>query len=184
MSAQPTVRVENQLVRFVPPSPIEGDLAVERLGALRQGDVVIHILDTPRATLVVDEQGSIVVHGTYRMEAARQAAKEFLLRLGLSDSGLKTELGSIVATFDFGRTLKMKRMLRRLGQLGREDDRLGCVRINDTRHQLELLVWQNGKVIAKEAKHANLVAMSSVYWMERFEEEGMFEEEFADAKDG
>ena len=177
MSTQPTVRVENQLVRFVPPEPIDGEMAVKKLGAVRQGGVVIHVLDTPRATLVVDGDGNLVVHGTYRMEVARLAAREFLLRLGLSDNGLKTELGGIIATFSFERKLKLKRLVRRLGKIAKEDNRLGCVRITDTRHQLELLVMANGKVIAKDASHANLVAMSSVYWMEKFEQEKLFEEE-------
>ena len=184
MSAQPTVRVENQLVRFVPSKPIDGDLAIDRLGAIRQGNVVIHVLDTPRATLVIDEQGSLVVHGTYRMEIARMAAKEFLLRLGLSDDGLKTELGSIVATFRFKHDVKLKRAVRRLGQIARDDQRLGCVRISDTRHQLELLVWRNGKVIAKDAGHANLVAMAAVHWMERFEQEGLFEDDTENGQEG
>ena len=40
-----------------------------------------------------DSEGRIIVHGTHRIEAARAAAKELLLRMGRDDSGLTTELG-------------------------------------------------------------------------------------------
>ena len=41
MSEPPTVRVENQLIRFVPPIPIELDVAVIKLGAIRQDDFAV-----------------------------------------------------------------------------------------------------------------------------------------------
>ena len=100
MSEPPTVRVENQLIRFVPPFPIELDVAVSKLGAIRQDDFAVHTLATPRATIIVDKEGRLVIHGTNRMEVARHAAKEFLLLLGKSDEGLKAELGGIIASFN------------------------------------------------------------------------------------
>ena len=77
------VRIENQLVRFVPPSPVDQASVVAQLGGQQTGGVVIKVLDRPRATLVIDQAGRIVVHGTHRVEAARAAAKELMLRLGL-----------------------------------------------------------------------------------------------------
>ena len=82
------VRIENQLVRFVTPQPVDQDSVVAQLGGQKTGGVVIKVLDRPRATIVIDQQGRIVVHGTHRVEAARAAAKEMMLRLGLNDSGL------------------------------------------------------------------------------------------------
>ena len=99
------VRIENQLVRFVPPQPVDQDSVVAQLGGQKTGGVVIKVLDRPRATIVIDQQGRIVVHGTHRVEAARAAAKEMMLRLGLNDSGLETELGPVVASFEFGQSL-------------------------------------------------------------------------------
>ena len=96
------VRVENQIVRFVSNQAIDQELVVAQIGGQRSGDVVIKALDKPRATLVIDSEGRIVVHGTHRVDAARAAAKELLLRLGLDDSGLQTELGPVIASFNFG----------------------------------------------------------------------------------
>ena len=76
------VRVENQIVRFVSNQAIDQELVVAQIGGQRSGDVVIKALDKPRATLVIDSEGRIVVHGTHRVDAARAAAKELLLRLG------------------------------------------------------------------------------------------------------
>ena len=60
MSEPPTVRVENQLIRFVPPFPIELDVAVNKLGAIRQDDFAVHTLATPRATIIVDKEGKVL----------------------------------------------------------------------------------------------------------------------------
>ena len=95
------VRVENQIVRFVSSQAIDQELVVAQVGGQRSGDIVIKNLDKPRATLVIDSEGRIVVHGTHRVDAARAAAKELLLRLGLDDSGLQTELGPVIVSFNF-----------------------------------------------------------------------------------
>ena len=102
------VRVENQLVRFVCPTPINGDQVVEELGGQRNSGVVIEALERPRATLVVDQEGRIVVHGAHRVEAARAAAKELLLRLGMDDSGLVAEMGPVVASFQYDQALNLE----------------------------------------------------------------------------
>ena len=59
------VRVENLLVRFTPTPRVDLEEAVERLGGVVNGDVIIKMLDKPRATLIIDVKG-IVVHGTHR----------------------------------------------------------------------------------------------------------------------
>ena len=83
------VRVENQLVRFVPKSPVSHDAVISQLAGQKNGNIVVKALEKPRATIVIDEEGRIVVHGTNRVEIARAAAKELLSRLGLDDSGLQ-----------------------------------------------------------------------------------------------
>ena len=67
------VRVENLLARFTPTPRVDLEEAVERLGGVVNGDVIIKMLDRPRATLIIDSEGRIVVHGTHRIEAARAA---------------------------------------------------------------------------------------------------------------
>ena len=61
MSGNIDVTVENQLVRFVAPEPIDGDAVVEQLQGQRVGKMVIKALRRPRATLVIDPEGRITV---------------------------------------------------------------------------------------------------------------------------
>ena len=87
------------------------------------------MLDKPRATLIIDGEGRIVVHGTH-IEAARAAAKEMLLRMGRDDSGLVTELGPIVASFNFGEPIDIQNVRMNLGSgTSSMDERLGCLRL-------------------------------------------------------
>jgi len=163
------VRVENLLVRFTPSPPVDLEEAVERLGGVKNGDVIIKMLDAPRATLIIDAEGRIVVHGTHRIEAARAAAKEMLLRMGRDDSGLVAELGPIVASFDFGEEIPIHNIRMNLGSgTSSVDERLGCLRIDDTRHDLELLIWPSGRCVALKARHPNMVAMSAIHWKGKF----------------
>ena len=163
------VRVENLLVRFTPSPPIDLEEAIERLGGVKNGDVIIKMLDVPRATLIIDADGRIIVHGTNRIEAARAAAKEMLLRKGRDDSGLVAELGPIVASFNFGEEVPVHNLRMNLGSgTSSFDERLGCLRLNDTRHDLELLIWADGRCVALNARHANMVAMSAVHWKGKF----------------
>ena len=159
------VRVENQLVRFVPQSPVDHDAVVSQLSGQKTGNIVVKALEKPRATIVIDEAGRIVVHGTHRVEAARAAAKELLLRLGLDDSGLQTELGPVIASFNMDKGVKVEAMNKQFtGGNSVYDQRLGCAIINDTRHNLRLYIWANGKCVASDARHPNMVAMSAVFW--------------------
>ena len=163
------VRVENLLVRFTPTPRVDLEEAIERLGGVANGDVIIKMLDKPRATLIIDGEGRIVVHGTHRIEAARAAAKEMMLRMGRDDTGMVTELGPIVASFDFGEEIPIDNIRMNLGSgTSSMDERLGCLRIDDTRHDLELLIWANGRCVALNARHQNMVAMAAVHWKSKF----------------
>ena len=159
------VKVENLLVRFTPNPRLDLEEAVERAGGIKNGDVIIKMLDRPRATIIIDNEGRMVVHGTHRIEAARAAAKELLLRMGRDDSGLTAELGPIVASFDFGEAIEIGAYRNNLGSGTAEvDERLGCLRIEDNRHDLELLIWPHGRCVALKARHPNMVAMAAVHW--------------------
>ena len=169
------VRVENLLARFTPTPRVDLEEAVERLGGVINGNVIIKMLDKPRATLIIDGEGRIVVHGTHRIEAARAAAKEMLLRMGRDDSGLVTELGPIVASFNFGEAIDIENVRMNLGSgTSSMDERLGCLRLNDTRHDLELLIWPTGRTVALNARHPNMVAMSAVHWKSKFSDKKSF----------
>jgi TATA-box binding protein (TBP) (component of TFIID and TFIIIB) len=173
MNSNIDVTVENQLVRFICPKPVDGEAVVEQLEGQRVGGMVIKSLRRPRATLVIDPQGRITVHGTHRVEAARSAAKELLLRLGLDDTGLKTELGPIIASFTFNTAVNVQSIMGNLGAgEGHYDERLDCGIIHDERHDLILYVWANGKCIVTDGRHPKMVAMAAVYWRTKLSELG------------
>ena len=169
------VRVENLLVRFTPTPRVDLEEAIERLGGIANGEVIIKMLDNPRATLIIDGEGRIVVHGTHRIEAARAAAKEMMLRMGRDDTGMVTELGPIVASFDFGEEIPIDNIRMNLGSgTSSMDERRGCLRIDDTRHDLELLIWPTGRCVALRARHPNMVTMSAVHWKAKFADKKSF----------
>lgn len=167
------VRVENQLVRFTAPAPFGSSEVIDKLGGKKSGKYVILALKNPRATLLVDEDGRLVVHGTSHSEVAWAAAREMLLRLGRSDEGLTTEKGPMVVSFDYGQPLRIDRVLEYFPNFD-EDSRLECVRVNDTLHNMDILFFSNGKGVALGARHKNLVEMAATHWGTRFDSENLF----------
>ena len=65
------VSVENHLIRFLPAEPLDHQEAIDLADAQRHGPVVIKMLTRPKAMVVVDAEGRLVVHGTRRIEVAR-----------------------------------------------------------------------------------------------------------------
>ncbi len=171
----PKVQVENQLIRFTHEVPVDQEKAVKTLSGKRSGEFVLVQLDVPRAMIIIDQIGRIIVHGTKRIQIARAAAKEILLRMGRSDDGLSSETGTLQASFKFPQELTFDGIEDALypTEVSR-DVRLDCVRINDTRHGIELLIWPNGKAVALGATHANLVAMSAVHWGAKLKSANLF----------
>jgi len=169
------VRVVNRLVRYTASKPIDGDEVVSQLGAKKSGKSVILALKSPRATLLIDEEGRLVVHGTSHPEVSRAAAKELLLRLGQSDSGLTTERGPLVVSFDYGQPLRTDRIQEFVPE-AKVDERLECVRIIDEHHDMELLFFSNGGGVALGARSENMVSLAASHWGTRFDAERLFVE--------
>ena len=98
-----------------------------------------------------------------------------MLRMGRDDTGMVTELGPIVASFDFGEEIPIDNIRMNLGSgTSSMDERLGCLRIDDTRHDLELLIWPTGRCVALRARHPNMVTMSAVHWKAKFADKKSF----------
>ena len=169
------VRVVNRLVRYTASKPIDGVEVVSQLGAKKSGKSVILALKSPRATLLIDEEGRLVVHGTSHPEVSRAAAKELLLRLGQSDSGLTTERGPLVVSFDYGQPLRTDRIQEFVPE-AKVDERLECVRIIDEHHDMELLFFSNGGGGALGARSENMVSLAASHWGTRFDAERLFVE--------
>ncbi|MBT4060272.1 MAG: hypothetical protein HOE69_08240 [Euryarchaeota archaeon] len=167
------VRVENQLIRFTAPQPFEAEEVITTLGGKKSGKYVILALKNPRATLLVDEEGRLVVHGTNHSEVAWAAAREMLLRLGRPDEGLTTEKGPLVVSFDYGQPLRIDQVPEYYPNF-EVDSRLECVRISDDLHNMDLLFFSNGRGIALGARHKNLVKMATSHWGSRFDSKRLF----------
>ena len=157
------VRVENQLIRFTAPEPFNSEEVITTLGGKKSGKFVILALKNPRATLLVDQDGRLVVHGTNHSEIAWAAAREMLLRLGKADEGLTTEKGPLVVSFDYGQPLRIDQVAEYFPEF-EEDSRLDCIRINDKMHDMDLLFFSNGRGVSLGARHKYLVEMAATHW--------------------
>ncbi|MDP6741742.1 MAG: hypothetical protein QF807_05175 [Candidatus Thalassarchaeaceae archaeon] len=167
------VRIENQLIRFTAPEPFGSEEVIDTLGGKKNGKFVILALKNPRATLLVDQEGRLVVHGTNHSEIAWAAAREMLLRLGRSDEGLTTEKGPLVVSFDYGQPLRIDQVPEYFPDF-EEDSRLDCIRTSDSLHDMDILLFSNGRGVALGARHKNLVEMAATHWGTRFESENLF----------
>ena len=76
------------------------------------------------------------MHGVHRIEAATAAAKEVLLRLGREDTGLISEPGPVIASFDFPVRFNFQNVKSKLGSGKTKFDDRRCLRVEDTRHDL------------------------------------------------
>ncbi len=165
-------RVENQLFRFTPSSSLDPQRIIDEIGGKQSGIYVTLSLVAPRATLLIDQEGRIIVHGCRKQDIAHLAAKEVLLRLGEDESGMSFEVGPVVASFNFDTTIS----LEGVPDLYPEavlDTELDCLRINDSRHEIKLLLFRNGRGIATEARHGKLVAMAARRWKQRLSDENL-----------
>jgi len=172
--ARIVVKVENQLFRYIPSLNIEGDRLIEELGAVRSGDYIIRQMKDPPVTLIVDSENGIIVHGTSRDEVARAACRELLLSLGEPEGGLKTERGPITASFDFDKKIDLARAAEAFSAVT-FDARLDAIRISDGRHDVELLVFRDGRAIIMQALSSSIAERAAKYWDERFERGRLFE---------
>ena len=63
MSITPKFTTETQNFRFIPAVPINHDDAVSLASGTKAGDYVVVSHEQPRATYVIEPNGSILVHG-------------------------------------------------------------------------------------------------------------------------
>ncbi len=165
-------RVENQLFRFKPAIQLDPQRVVDELGGKRSGQYVMLSLVTPRATLLVDYEGNIIVHGCRKQDLAHLAAKEVMLRLGEDESGMTFEVGPVVASFDFESTVSLEGVPDLFPEAVM-DPELDCLRIDDQKHEIKLLLFRNGRGIATESRHVKLVAMAARRWKQRLSDENL-----------
>ncbi len=168
------VKIENQLFRYLPSTSIDPARIVDELGGVRSGDSVIRQLAEPPVTLLVESSGAIVVHGTSRDEVARAACRELLLSLGEPESGLSTELGPVTASCDFDERLDLERAADAFSAVTL-DSRLDAIRISDGRHDIELLVFRDGRCVMTGARSGGIAERAARYWDARFDRGRLYE---------
>ena len=93
------IDIETQTYRFTPSAPINHQEAVSLAGGSVSGPYVVVSHERPRATFVIEPDGSVLVHGIAREEVARLAIQELLLTLGQSDEALRMESGDMLIRF-------------------------------------------------------------------------------------
>ena len=165
------VNVETQTFRFIPSKPVGHEDAVTLAKGIKSGPWVVISHKEPRATFVIEESGSVLVHGISRLEVARLVMQELLLSLGMSEDGLRSEAGDMLVSFSFGRAVLLDLAAARFAD-AKKDERVGCVRIDAKRHNCEILVFNNGHGVVTGQSSKRVAEMALRHWAAQFDEEG------------
>ena len=165
------VNIETQTFRVIPSEPVQIEEAVKYANARSNGEFAVIEHQDPHALIVIDTDGSILIHGISNLEAASLIAKETLLRLGLPDSGLVIERGEVLARFSIGRAVLIGLAAERFKD-AEHDLRIDALRITAKRHNCSILLFNNGKGIVLGQSSRKVAQMAASYWISRLSDEG------------
>ena len=171
MTNSPSFVVETQTFRFSPTAPIDLDKAVSLAGGSRSGDYVVISHEKPRATYVVEPDGSVLVHGLARAEVAELAVQELLLTLGQAIDGLSMESGEMLVSFSIGRAVIEDIAIRRFEDVSK-DERLGALRIDASLHRSTLIIYDNGRGVVIGQSSRRIAEMAVRHWVAQLDGEG------------
>ena len=166
-----SIEVETQTFRFIPNIPITLEDAVQFGGGRSNGAYAVIEHENPRSTIVIEPLGSILVHGISNIEAATLIAQEFLLGIGMSESGLTVEKGDMLVTFSLGRAVLLGLAGERFSD-AEHDHWLDAFRIDAKRHRCTILLFNNGHGLVLGQTSRNVAEMAVDYWTSRLEAEG------------
>jgi len=169
--SSPEINIETQSFRVIPSEPIILGDAVRFAGARSNGAFAVIEHEEPRALVVVDTDGSLLVHGISNPEAASLIAEEILLRIGISEKGLVIEMGKVLATFSIGRAVLISLAAERFKD-AEHDLRLDVLRISAKRHNCSILLFNNGKGIVTGQSSRKVAGLAATYWISKLSEEG------------
>jgi len=167
----PKIEIETQSFRITPPVPVILADAVKYAGARSNGAFGVIEHEDPRALIVVDADGSLLIHGISNAEAASLIAEETLLRIGLSGRGLLIESGEVLASFSIGRAVLISLAAERFKD-AEHDLRLDALRIAAKRHNCTILLFNNGGGIVMGQSSRKVVEMAVSYWISELTKEG------------
>ncbi len=165
------VNIETQTFRAIPSERVEIEEAVKFANARSNGEFAVIEHQNPHALVVIDKDGSILIHGISNLEAASLIAKEILLRIGLSEKGLALESGEVLASFSIGKAVLIDLAAERFKD-AEHDIRLDALRISAKRHNCTVLLFNNGKGIVMGQHSRKVAEMAASYWVTRLSEEG------------
>jgi len=166
-----SIEVETQTFRFIPKTPVSLEDAVQLGGGRSNGAYAVIEHKNPRSTLVIEPRGSILVHGISNIEAATLIAREFLLGIGMSESGLTVEKGDMLASFSLGRAVLLGLAGERFSDAD-HDLRLDVLRIDAKRHGCTILLFNNGHGLVLGQTSRNIAELAVGYWVSQLEREG------------
>ena len=165
------INIETQSFRIIPSEPIILSDAVRLAGARSNGAFAVIEHEEPRALIVVDTDGSLLIHGISNPEAASLIAEETLLSIGISEKGLVVEMGEVLASFSIGRAVLISLAAERFKD-AEHDLRLDALRITAKRHNCTILLFNNGKGIVTGQSSRKVAEMAASYWISKLSEEG------------
>ena len=165
------VNIETQTFRAIPSQRVEIEEAVKFANARSNGEFAVIEHQNPHALVVIDKDGSILIHGISNLEAASLIAKEILLRIGLSEKGMTLESGEVLASFSIGKAVLIGLASERFKD-AEHDIRLDALRISAKRHNCTVLLFNNGKGTVMGQNSRKVAEMAASYWVTRLSEEG------------
>ena len=165
------VLIETQSFRIIPSQTIEISDAIRYLGAKSNGEYAVIEREDPRAVILVDSDGSMIIHGISNLEAATLIAEETLLRVGMSEKGLTIARGEVLASFSVGRAVLIGLASERFSD-AEHDIRLDALRINANRYDCTILLFSNGRGVVMGQSSRKVAEMAASFWISRLGEEG------------
>tara|TARA_Y100000591_G_scaffold314547_1_gene321208 strand:- start:145 stop:669 length:525 start_codon:yes stop_codon:yes gene_type:complete len=171
MNDEIEVSIETQSFRIIPSQTIEISDAIRYLGAKSNGEYAVIEREDPRAVILVDSDGSMIIHGIANSEAATLIAEEALLRMGMSEKGLTIARGEVLASFSVGRAVLIGLASERFAD-AEHDIRLDALRINANRYGCTILLFSNGRGVVMGQSSRKVAEMAASFWISRLEDEG------------
>tara|TARA_B100000579_G_scaffold387016_1_gene359146 strand:- start:1208 stop:1729 length:522 start_codon:yes stop_codon:yes gene_type:complete len=165
------IKIESQSFRVISSEPVNLADAVKFAGARSNGAFGVIEHEEPRALIVVDSDGSLLIHGISNLEAASLIAEEILLRIGLSEKGIVIERGEVLASFSVGRAVLIGLSAERFKDAN-HDLRLDALRIDAKRHNCTILLFSNGRGIVMGQSSRKVAEMAVSHWISELSEEG------------
>ena len=165
------IKIESQSYRVIPSEPVNLADAVKYAEARSNGAFGVIEYEDPRALIVVDTDGSLLIHGISNPEAASLIAEVILLRIGLSEKGLMIESGEVLASFSVGRAVLIDLAAERFKDAN-HDLRLDALRIVAKRYNCTILLFNNGRGIVMGQSSRKVAEMAVSHWISELSEEG------------